>query len=160
MANTSTTTNIQHYGSRKVPIDVRIVDKLRNCVMHSHSLRSRFNALNQCAQQMSQRVSADEREVKQLIEQQRSYRPDSVQHAEYSAKIATLDARIATASSECEQIRAEARDWANRASPINEMVRGVLRELKVGAADLAIDIVDFDERAGGASRGGYTGPSL
>lgn len=147
---------IQHYGKRRVPIDARIVTKLRQCVMHGHSLRARFNALNQSAQQVWDSGRDDQLELERLQTEIAHYHLESPQHATIAERIAVLELRVTDRRSERERLRGEAGTWAQRAAPVSEMVRGIVRELNVSAADLGIDIVDFDIRSGGSSRGTYT----
>ena len=81
--------------------------------------------------------------------------PQSKEAIATTERIAALDARLVDRRAEHARVSADASAWAQRAAPVKDLVNGILREIGLGAGDLAIDFVDFDIQVGGVTRGEF-----
>jgi hypothetical protein len=152
--NTQPHTTTRLYGARKVPIDDAIVEKLRQLTLHAHALRSRCNALAQSADQITQKVKhLPAARIREAARQSGIVRTSN-EYIAIQQRIDEIDRELREAKAHRARMMDEAYDWSQKSAPISELVRGVLRELGVNAADLSIDIVDFDQNVSmGTSRG-------
>ena len=137
-------------------VEPEILAKLRGIAYRSFELRQRFNAAEQTAGQLRRNAQPVEREREQLVQQIEQWRPHENRHPEVAERLvplreslAKLDAWLAANKADRDRTRAAGEEYAQQSSAMNDLVTGVLRELQVTRADLAIDFTDNTITYGG-----------
>ncbi len=155
---TTKTPEIQHYGPKGMPIDIRVVNKLRQLAMHAHTYSARRTACTQSARQIHDAMEPKRRQLDSLNENVSRWasNPANAEHvANAQRQIAEIDAACEAQNCERALMLESASRCADSCGRIKLLVGGIVKELGVTHRCLSIDFVDHDIRSGGTTRGIY-----
>lgn len=132
------------------PIPSTIKSRLRRYALQAFSVRARFTATMQAADQKLDDIHRLEIGLSPLVRRveylrvgaERRIPEFTAEHAAETARLRELQADIAAKRAEAQAMREEASGYAQQASQIGAVVNGIVRELGVTRRELGIDFND------------------